>query len=1289
MTNRVLAVEDSPTQAAVLKNCLQEAGFDVTLAANGAEALVLAEAERFGLVVSDVVMPEVGGYELCRRVKKIDPDLPVILITSLSDPLDVIHALDAGADNFLRKPYEPDELVQRVRSMLHNHELRHAGNTDDGLELSFLGKQFTINSDREQILDLLVTTFGDLVSANQQLRAHEQELARANEEVAARLAEAETERERLHGVLGAIPQAMAVVDPSGAIVEINDKLAELLGEEAFALRGSPVWDVLQFVDHAGNAIAVEHRALTECLTERRPASRGEGFDLFLRGADGEARPVISRAAPVVDRNGNLLGAVGTIDDIAKLQLYDPVTGLPGHGILIDRLQGAMDEAARERTLVGLLVVVLDRFDVLRSSLSPAVSAGIVSRISDVLEGAIDCDEVRQRSNSASVAYLGNAEFAVVLPAAETEADAVFIGELISERLSHTVDIEGVDVPTTVSVAVGVSEGDDEPAALLSAAAASARRQQGRGGGGVATSDAAVHAAVIARLQMEGELRRAIGEGEIVVHYQPQVQVAGGAPVGVEALVRWEHPERGLLGAGEIIPLAIESGLILPLSWHVLQSAARQVAQWRRELPGGAAMSLSVNVAAEQLADKDVAGRVRRITSEAGLDPSALVLEITEGTVMDDTSAIGERLAAVKALGVQIAIDDFGTGYSSLLQLRELPVDILKIDSRFVAGMCDQAGDAAIVTGSIRLGRALGLEIVAEGVETAEQLVQLRVLGCELALGYLFAKPLPADDLALWWRDQPGVAAPVTAPGSSGLEDQGEDETLAYLVHELKSPLVAISGFAQMLAEIPLSDKGREYLDVILRSTHELEGKLSSVREARDVLEGGMTLDPAPCDLAEVVRTLVNDMEAQLAPHPVRFESLGDATTLADRARLAQAVANLLTNAAKFSPDDAPIDVAVRSADREVLITVRDRGVGIPEHRRPELFRRFSRLGSRTKGMGVGLYVARVATIAHGGDVGHEPAPGGGSIFSIRIPQTSPAGLAAPPSGSANASQRVVASAADAAGPSGDRVSESPGTDARLRTVLYIEDSEASVALAQLVADGLPGVTLLAAEDGLTGIDMARSFKPGLVLLDLHLPDLAGEHVLASLRSDPQTADIPVVIASADIGDRSGALRASGAAGIIRKPFDLDRLRSVMRGDLPSEGAVEHESAAPALDARGRGDPLDRAMIAALEELAASSPAGDFDDAIVTFERAVMSSLGALERAVAAKQTLDLSQIAHEMAGTTANFGAHVVSQICREVELAVINGDVSRAADLVAGLAVEVDEALRALRLVFPTKSRA
>ena len=1285
MTTRLLAAEDSPTQAAFLRRCVEDAGFEVRLASNGAEALTLAEAEPFDLVVSDVVMPELGGYDLCRALKAMHPDRPVILLTGLDSPLDVIDALDAGADNFLRKPYEPADLVARIRSVLHNRDLRAAAGSTPGLELSFRGSRFTINSDRQQILDLLVATFEDLVSTNQQLRAHDEELAQAHEEIAKRLAEAEIERERLHGVLAAVPQAMAVVDPTGVIVDINENLARLLGQDAGSLRGGSIWDAIHLVDHSGRTLPVEHRALTECLVGGKPASRGEGFDVFLKGPDGGSRPVISRTAPVLDGSGNVIGAVGTLDDIGQLQLYDPVTGLPGHGILIDRLMSAMDDATRDGNRVGVLVVAIDRFEVLRSSLSPPESAGLIAGVADGLEDCLAADEVLQRSVGASVGYLGNAEFAVVLPAVSAESDVIFIGEFVSDRLSWTADIEGVEVPVTVSVAVGTSEGDDEPAALLSSAAASVRQRREGPSGAVITSDAALHATVIAQLQKESDLRRAIDNGEITVHYQPHVQLRSGAPVGVEALARWEHPTLGLLGAEDIIPLAMESGLILPLSWQVLEVACRQVARWRRELPGASSMSLSVNVTPAQLEDTTIAHRVARVLADTGLPPSALILEITEGSVMRGTRAIGERLGTIKALGAQIAIDDFGTGYSSLRQLRELPVDILKIDQSFVAGMCVESGDAAIVAGSIRLGRALGLEIVAEGVETTEQLVQLRVLGCEQAQGYYFAKALTPRNLEAWWPAQP-IADAAEQSAALELDEKGDDGTLAYLIHELRTPLVALLGFTQLLSEAELSDEGRELLDVIMRSAEELDERVASVRDARDAVEGGMTLDLAACDVAEVVRTLAADLSAQLSPHPLRVECTGDATTLADRARVVQAVTNLLTNAAKFAPPDTPIEINVHGDDGDVTVSVRDYGPGIPEHRRPELFRRFSRLGSRTKGMGIGLYLARVAAVAHGGELSYAPASDRGSIFSLRLPKKSAVAAPRPVVGSADG--RCVDSPVERPSYVEDVSPRQVGSDRDHRLILYVEDSPANVALVHHVADRLPDVILEVALDGATGVEMATAMLPDLVLLDLHLPDLEGDEVLKALRSDQRTADLPVIIASADVGGREEELAAAGATGVIHKPFDIPLLRALLQGRAsaadPSEPELD-EWTAPA----DPSDPLDRAMVSALEELAAMSSEPEFDDVIGTFEAAVTSSYELLERAVSDGRTSDIVKVAHELAGTSSNFGAHVVSETCRELERKARANELAEASPLVWAIGAQLDVALRALREVFPTMSRS
>ncbi|MEX2660087.1 MAG: EAL domain-containing protein [Acidimicrobiales bacterium] len=983
MSYRVLAAEDSPTQAAVLRAHLEGAGFHVSLAGNGAEALALMDDESFDLIISDVVMPDVGGYDLCRAVKERDPRVPVVLLTSLTDPLDVVNALAAGADNFLRKPYEPTELVHRVRNMLHNKELRDGGRAQMGLELFFLGRRFMINSDREQILDLLVSTFEDLVGVNERLRAREEELAHAHGELATRLAETELERDRLDAVLAAMPGGIAVVDANCTIVNANESLAELVGAPLASLRGVRALDAIPLVDHRGEAVPEDDQALAQSLCGIERASGGRAFELFLGRRDGTRVPVLARAEPILGRDGAVVGAVGTLEDLSMLMVHDPLTGLPGHGILVDRLRVAAEHEASS----GVLVVVIDRFDRMRQNLPVAGYERVVATVADRLRRALDLREVQQRSTAASAAYLGDGEVALILPDIGDESDAVVIAEILAEHLAEPVDVDGVDVAVSVSIAVGMSDRDTEPEVLVASVAAAARRASADGGQRVATSDQALHGEVVDLLRREDELRSAITTGQLVTHYQPQIRLRDGRPVAVEALVRWAHPERGLLGAGEIIPLAVESGLISAVSWLVLEDACRQAAHWREHLPGAEALVMSVNLAAEQLAEPDVAVRIADILAATGLDPAALVLEITEGSVMADPDTAGERLTAIKALGAQVALDDFGTGYSSLLQLRRLPVDILKIDRVFVSGMLAQSADAAIVAGTLRLARALGLEVVAEGVETLDELVQLRVLGCDIGQGYHWARPMGADDLGTWWSEQ--ALAPFGGFEVVGVVDTDErqDRAISYLVHELRSPLAAITGFAG-LVEDSSPEPASGYASAILRSAHELEHRLDTLGEADDLVRGELTIDPEDLDVADLVRTLVDDLSPQLSPQAIDVSAPAPAVATVDPVRLRQAVTNLLVNAAKYGPQDEEIEVSVTAERGSVAISVRDHGPGVPEDRRHELFRRFSRLGSRTKGMGMGLYLARSIVEAHGGLVRHDHAPGGGAVFCIQLPAAS-------------------------------------------------------------------------------------------------------------------------------------------------------------------------------------------------------------------------------------------------------------------------------------------------------------
>ena len=982
---RILAVEDSPAQAALVVADLEDEGFDVTLAVDGEQALErLAEAP-YDLVLSDVVMPGIDGYGLCRAVKAAHPELPVILLTSLTDPMEIVHALEAGADNFLRKPYDRAQLSARVRAALAPRGAAPGGGgVADAAEVVLADRRVRVSAERQQILGLLLSSFEDLVVSNKELHERELALRAAQEQLRVQLDATEQERRRIATVLGAAPQAMVILAPDGTITDVSDDLCRLVGVAPHALVGRPVDEVLAFADATGRRLGRDESPLAVARREARPVERGASFDLYLERADGAQLPVIVRTAPVHDGRESVLGVVAAVQEIGALASHDPVTKLPHQGVFADRVARAVSAAPAGGGGAAVLVVVIDRFDLLRENVTAeeasAFLAGLADRLRAGLHGAVD----------GSAAYFGHDTFAAVLRVAD-EVDARRWAQHLASRLAREpLDVGGLELAVSVSVGVVVDVGSstDDPVRLVSAAATAARRASAAGGDRVVMADPAADARAGDWLQRRAALRTAIEEGQLRLHYQPVVDVRTGRPSAVEALVRWQHPDHGLLGPDAFLPLAREAGLIAPLGWWVLDEACREAASWRAgATPELAHLSVSVNLDAQQLADPAMARRVAATLTRTGLDPSALVLEITENGVTDDPDQAAERLRSLKALGVRVAIDDFGTGYSSLVQLRRFPVDSLKIDKSFVDGMTSEAEDAAIVASTVRLARALGIDVVAEGVETEEQLVQLRVLGCDLGQGYHWARPVPPDELHRWSTAAARAASEATAADSAPAEaDDAQaalDELVAYLVHELRSPLTVISGYARMAVDDDPSIG--DVLDPILRGAADMEQRIATLADTRAVSQGTMVLDLQTIDLVDLVRTLVHDLGPQLRPHPLTVE--GDEPVLArvDTTRVGQAVTNLLTNAAKFSPPTAPIEVTVRAGASRAAIVVRDHGPGVPEERRPELFRRFARLGSRVRGMGVGLYLVRAIARAHGGDAHYEPAAGGGSCFGLSLP----------------------------------------------------------------------------------------------------------------------------------------------------------------------------------------------------------------------------------------------------------------------------------------------------------------
>lgn len=439
--------------------------------------------------------------------------------------------------------------------------------------------------------------------------------------------------------------------------------------------------------------------------------------------------------------------------------HDPLTLLPNRALFLDRLQHALARAAREQSGLAVLLLDLDRFKAINDTLGHAAGDGLLQAVALRLQSCIRPAD--------TVARLGGDEFAILLEHVIDVSDTAHVAERVIARLSAPFYLPEHEVFTNTSIGIVLSTSAvADPSILMQDGKAALYRAKEQGKGRYEVFDTSMNVQTHQRLHLEGDLRRAIERGEFIVHYQPTINLATGKIEALEALVRWMHPERGLVPPLDFIPVAEETGLIHPIGRWVLEEACRQAHAWHLEQPDAGPWLISVNLSAKQFQQTDLIDEVVAVLGRTGLEPRLLQLEITESVIMDDAPTTMITLRALKDLGVRLAIDDFGTGYSSLSYLKRFPVDTLKVDKVFVDGLEHDPDDTAIVQAVVTLARALGLKVTAEGIESAAQLAQLRKLGCHLGQGYYFARPLAIDAVA------PLLAASATscrseAPRSSG------------------------------------------------------------------------------------------------------------------------------------------------------------------------------------------------------------------------------------------------------------------------------------------------------------------------------------------------------------------------------------------------------------------------------------------------------------------------------------------------------------------------------------------
>jgi diguanylate cyclase (GGDEF)-like protein len=420
-------------------------------------------------------------------------------------------------------------------------------------------------------------------------------------------------------------------------------------------------------------------------------------------------------------------------------LHDPLTGLPNRSLLLDRLNHWAARAGRDRSTAAVLFVDLDNFKVINDALGHDQGDRLLCAVADRIQA-----ELRP---SDTVARVGGDEFVVFCEDVESEHEALAMVDRLVRALDAPVELAGQAQHATASVGIALGDGTVLPEVLIRNADAAMYRAKERGRARYELFDDEMRQRSISWLETESQLRRALAAGELRNVYQPIVSPTSEQIVGFEALVRWHHPERGVVSPADFIPIAEQSGLIVPLGRTVLEQACAEAVRWNADRDGRDGrepLRVAVNFSPRQLSHPRAVEMVVEVLEHTGLDPSLLCVEITESALVDDAAATLGTLNRLKALGVTLALDDFGTGYSSLTYVRRFPIDTLKIDRTFIDGIVGSSEDEAIVTAVLSMGRALGVHVVAEGVETEEQAARLRMLGCTLAQGYLFSRPIAPD-----------------------------------------------------------------------------------------------------------------------------------------------------------------------------------------------------------------------------------------------------------------------------------------------------------------------------------------------------------------------------------------------------------------------------------------------------------------------------------------------------------------------------------------------------------------
>jgi diguanylate cyclase (GGDEF)-like protein/PAS domain S-box-containing protein len=690
----ILIVDDTPANLGVAVDYLEGKGFTVLVAQDGEEGLQRAQLVLPDLILLDVMMPGIDGFETCRRLKKIEStrNIPIIFMTALSDTSDKVKAFAAGAVDYVSKPFQVEELLARINTHL-----------------------------------MLRSTQKLLVTQN------------------AALLESEV---RYHRLFETAQDGIILLDEkTGIITDVNASVVKVLGFIRGHYLGRRLCDVAPFnaIRDCDNlfkglltqdTIAVQHWALT-------------ANDASIVDVDFLASAYDVDSARMIQCNiRDITTRVQAQARVMFMALHDALTGLPNRTLLKDRLTQLMKLASRNHKRIAVLMLDLDHFKNVNDTLGHHIGDGLLEAVARRLRSCLREVDV--------VARLGGDEFVVALSEVTAYLDVQEVVEKLLSELHRPFLIEAHELTLTASIGVGMyPEDGDDPGTLLrvSDLAMYAAKSNLRGSYRFFTPE--LNVSTQRRILLVSGLQQASARGEFELYYQPQVSTSSGFIIGVEALMRWNHPTLGIVSPVEFIPLLEEMGMMIEIGAWVLNAACLQDMAWQKE--GIAPVRMAVNLSAPQFYHEDLLKTVEQALRTSELEAKWLQLELTESLTLDDSETAVNIMNKLKLLGVRLSLDDFGTGWSSLSYLRRFPLDQLKIDKSFMRDIPLLAPANAVVTSIIDLARILGIATIAEGVETTQQLDYLDLKKCDEIQGFIYSPPLRAEDCrALLQAGKPGL-----------------------------------------------------------------------------------------------------------------------------------------------------------------------------------------------------------------------------------------------------------------------------------------------------------------------------------------------------------------------------------------------------------------------------------------------------------------------------------------------------------------------------------------------------